>query len=140
MRTRDPRVDAYIDKAADFAKPILRHLRETVHRACPDCEETLKWGHPSFTYKGLMCSMAAFTQHCTFGFWKGSLVLGRGKDGDAMGQFGRISSLKDLPPARVIAGYVKKAAELNDDGVKVPRVGRGPAAAVRVPADLAAAL
>jgi len=139
MSTRDPRIDAYIDKAADFAKPILTHLRETVHRACPDCEETLKWGHPSFTYKGLMCGMAAFKQHCTFGFWKGSLVIGRGKDGDAMGQFGRIASVKDLPAPRVLAGYVKKAAALNDDGVKAARRPRGPAAPVRVPADLAAA-
>jgi uncharacterized protein YdeI (YjbR/CyaY-like superfamily) len=140
MSRRDPRIDAYIDKAAPFAKPILTHLRETVHAACPDCEETLKWGHPSFTYKGLMCGMAAFKQHCTFGFWKGSLVLGRGKDGDAMGQFGRITSLQDLPSASVIAGYVKKAAALNDAGVTTPRAPRGPARAVRVPPDLAAAL
>ena len=67
-------VDAYIAKSAEFARPILAHLREVVHAACPDVEETMKWSFPHFEYRGLLCSMAAFKEHCAFGFWKGSLV------------------------------------------------------------------
>jgi hypothetical protein len=141
MGSRDPRVDAYIEKSADFAKPILTYIRETVHAACPDCQETMKWSFPHFDYKGMLCSMAAFKHHATFGFWKGSLVLGRGRDADAMGQFGRITSLEDLPPKKALAGYIKKAMELNDDGVKVERKPSVRAKApLRVPSDLAAAL
>src|SRR6266540_213576 len=99
MGKRDKRVDAYIAKSAEFARPILRKLREVVHEGCPEVEETIKWGMPSFTYKGILCGMAAFKQHCAFHFWRGSLIVG-GKDNksdDAMGQFGRITSVKDLP-------------------------------------------
>jgi hypothetical protein len=76
MGKRDPRVDAYIDKSAPFAKPILKHLRKIVHAGCPDVEETIKWQFPHFDYKGIMCGMAAFKNHCAFGFWKGSLIFG----------------------------------------------------------------
>lgn len=72
----DPRVDAYIAKSAAFAKPILVYLRELVHEACPTVEENIKWGMPSFEYKGNMCGMAAFKQHVSFGFWKHQLVVG----------------------------------------------------------------
>ncbi len=121
MGTRDPRVDAYIAKSADFARPILTHLREVVHAACPDVEETMKWSFPHFMYKGMMCSMASFKEHCAFGFWKGALVLdGNGATEEAMGNFGRITRVSDLPPKRVLASYVKKAAALNDAGVKAP--------------------
>jgi uncharacterized protein YdeI (YjbR/CyaY-like superfamily) len=141
MSTRDPRVDAYIAKAADFAKPILNRIRETVHAGCPGVQEDMKWSFPHFMYKGILCSMAAFKQHAAFGFWKESLILGRGKNMDAMGQFGRLTSVSDLPAKRVMIGYVRKAATLNDDGVKVARAPRPSAPkAVRVPADLAGAL
>ncbi|MGH9391961.1 MAG: DUF1801 domain-containing protein, partial [Vicinamibacteria bacterium] len=78
--SRDPRVDAYIENSADFAKPILRHLRKIVHDACPDVEETMKWRVPHFLYKGILCRMASFKSHCSFGFWKGDRVLERGAD------------------------------------------------------------
>ena len=144
MGKRDPRVDVYIKHSkSEFAKPILIRLRETVHAACPDVEETLKWGMPSFMYHGILCGMAAFKQHCSFGFWKGSLILdvkGRRAD-EAMGQFGRITKLSDLPSRRVLMGYVKKAMELNEQGVKAPaRASKGPRKPVPVPADLRAAL
>jgi len=122
MGTRDKRVDAYIAKSADFSQPILRELRKIVHEGCPEVEEAIKWRFPAFMYKGLLCGMAAFKQHCSFGFWKGPLVV-EGKDNsvDSMGQFGRITSIKDLPPKSVMLGYVKKAKQLNDEGVKVPK-------------------
>lgn len=123
MGTRDKRIDAYIEKAADFAQPILRDLREIVHAGCPEVQETIKWSFPNFDYKGIMCGMAAFKQHCAFGFWKGKLIVDtkENKPVDAMGQFGRITSMKDLPSKRVLIGYVRKAAELNEQGIKVPK-------------------
>jgi hypothetical protein len=75
MANRDPRVDRYIEEAAEFARPILRHLREVVHEASPDIEEAIKWGFPNFIYQGIVCSMAAFKAHCAFGFWKEALIL-----------------------------------------------------------------
>ena len=141
MGKRDPRVDAYIAKSAGFAQPILTEIREAVHASCPDVEEEMKWSFPHFVYKGVLCSMAAFTQHAAFGFWKGSLVLGRGKNADAMGQFGRITKRSDLPSKNILAGYIRKAAALNEQGVKVPRAPRRAAPKiVKVPGDLAAAL
>jgi uncharacterized protein YdeI (YjbR/CyaY-like superfamily) len=121
MATRDARIDAYIAKSADFARPILTYVREVVHAACPDVEETMKWSFPHFQYKGMLCSMAAFKEHCTFGFWKGSLIAGSGGgDEKAMGQFGRITRLADLPSRKVLSGYIKKAMKLNEEGVKPP--------------------
>lgn len=143
MGTRDRRVDSYIAKAADFARPILSGLRETIHSACPDVEETMKWSFPHFMYQGMLCSMAAFKQHAVFGFWKGSLIVpdnGR-KSEPGMGQFGRITAASDLPPKAVLTGYIKKAMALNEQGVSVPRpVKRSPRKPIRTPPDLAAAL
>jgi uncharacterized protein YdeI (YjbR/CyaY-like superfamily) len=122
MGTRDPRIDAYIERSADFAKPILRHLREIVHEACPDVEETIKWGAPYFAYEGLLGGMAAFKEHCAFGFWKGALVVDdQGKSAEAAGHLGRITKISDLPPKKVLVGYMKKAVALNESGEKVAR-------------------
>jgi uncharacterized protein YdeI (YjbR/CyaY-like superfamily) len=122
MGKRDKRVDAYIAKSAEFARPILEIIREAVHEGCPEVEETIKWSFPIFDYKGILCGMAAFKQHCAFGFWKGTMVV-EGKanrSADAMGQFGRITSLKHLPRRKTLVAYVKKAAELNEKGIKKP--------------------
>ena len=142
MGKRDLRVDAYISKAADFAKPILNQLREAVHASCPDVEEDMKWSFPHFMYKGMLCSMASFKEHAAFGFWKGSLIFGdQAKTGEAMGQLGRLTKPSDLPAKKVLAGYIKRAMALNDDGVKAARVPKRAAPkAVRVPEDLAVAL
>ena len=144
MGTKDPRVDAYVDESADFAKPILRHLRGVVHAACPRVEETMKWGFPHFMYEGMLCSMASFKHHCAFGFWKGRMVVGedRARGAEAMGHFGRITAVADLPPKSELVRYVKAAMKLNEDGVKAPGRRKGPArpAAVEVPEFFAAAL
>jgi uncharacterized protein YdeI (YjbR/CyaY-like superfamily) len=141
MGTRDPRVDAYIAKSADFAKPILTHLREVVHSACPDVVETMKWSSPFFDYYGTMCQMAAFKEHVGFGFWKGALVVDTrsGADEPSAGQFGRITSIKDLPSRSQLTAYVKKAAKLNEEGVSTPKV-KKPKPDLPVPAELTAAL
>ena len=125
MGKKDPRVDAYIAKSADFAKPILTHMRELVHAACPDVEETIKWGFPNFVHKGMLCGMAAFKAHSSFGFWKASLIFGKdkaaGKEDNGMGHFGRITSLSDLPKDKELLGYIKEAVRLNDAGISKPR-------------------
>lgn len=140
MKT-DPRVDAYIARQAVFARPILEHLRAVVHAACPQIEETLKWGAPSFTYKGgIVAGMAGFKAHVALNFWKGTLVTGdMPGQAEAMGQFGRIGSLDDLPDRATLEALVKKAVTLADQGVKAPR-GKHPKPALETPADLAAAL
>ncbi len=106
MGIRDERVDAYIAKSAEFARPILNHLRETVHAACPDVEETIKWSSPHFLYEGMLCMMAAFKGHCGFGFWKGSLITGKDQTADEQGrgQFGKITTLEELPSRDVLFG------------------------------------
>ncbi len=118
-------MDAYILKSADFAVPILNHLRELVHIACPDVEEKIKWSMPFFDYKGEgLCNMASFKQHCAFGFWKAALMKDHklqetAKSETAMGHFGKITNIKDLPSDAVIIRYIKKAMKLNDDGIRV---------------------
>ena len=145
MGTRDPRVDAYIARQKDFAQPILAHLREVVHAACPEVEETLKWSSPHFMYRGaMMCGMAAFKEHAIFGFWKGALIDGvspnRNNGGEAMGNFGKLTSVKDLPAKRDLTGLIRQAMRLNEEGVTVPRPKTGPKPEAAVPAVLKAAL
>jgi uncharacterized protein YdeI (YjbR/CyaY-like superfamily) len=124
MSKYDPRIDEYIAKAAPFAQPILNHLRELIHVACPDVDETWKWSFPNFDYKGTtMLSMAAFKQHCTFGFWKASLMpdpenIFTLAEKASMGQLGKITSLADLPKESVLKKYIKEAMKLNEAGVK----------------------
>jgi uncharacterized protein YdeI (YjbR/CyaY-like superfamily) len=142
MGSYDKRIDAYIARSADFAKPILTHLRAVIHQGCPEVEETLKWGMPSFTYHGILCGFGAFKEHCTFGFWRGTLIVGKdaSKVETAMGQFGRITSVKELPSKRAILGYIKEGMRLNEEGVKAPAKRRPAKKAVPLPADLAAGL
>lgn len=126
MGTYDSRVDVYIEKSAEFAKPILNHLRELIHRASPGITETIKWSFPHFDYKGTVCSMASFKQHCAFGFWKSSLLpdphnLLSTDVESAMGQFGRITSLNDLPADEILLEYISNAVLLNETGVKLPK-------------------
>lgn len=139
MGTRDPRVDAYIERSGDFAKPILKRFREIVHSAVPRADETIKWGAPYFDYKGPLCGMVAFKRHCAFVFWKDTLVVEEPSD-EAMGQLGRIESLDDLPPKKTLNAWLKKAVKLNEEGVKAPRSVKPPKPPVKVPADLKSAL
>ncbi|MDB5720558.1 MAG: hypothetical protein JWP15_1176 [Alphaproteobacteria bacterium] len=140
--TQDPRIDAYIAAKPDFARPILQYLREAIHAACPEVEETIKWGMPNFTYKGqILANMAAFKAHAAFGFWRSSEVVGKtGAEHDAMGQFGRIESLDDLPDAATLGGLIRKAAAVLDAG-RAPRKPKNPPKpAPETPDDLRAAL
>jgi hypothetical protein len=123
MGKTDLRVDAYIENVADFAKPVLKHLRALIHNTVPEVEETIKWQFPHFEFKGTICSMAAFKNHCTFTLAKGALISDTygimSKVGEsAMGQFGRICALNDLPDDKILIEYILQAVELNEKGVK----------------------
>ena len=121
MGKTNPKVDQYIAKSADFAKPILSHFRKIVHQACPDVEEEMKWSMPHFMYKGMLCGMAAFKKHCAINFWKGGLLFDGKHSDEAMGQFGRIDSLSALPNDKKMLRYVKEAVRLNDERAKMER-------------------
>ena len=127
MGTRDPRVDAYIAKSAGFAKPILTHLRKMIHETCPSVEETMKWSFPHFMYKGkgeknarVLCSMASFKQHCAFGFWytSGGTMSGEPKPAEGMGQYGKITSIADLPKDKELIKQIRDAVKLHDSGIR----------------------
>ena len=118
----DARIDAYIEKSAPFAKPVLQHIRALVHQACPDAAETIKWGMPFFEYKGIICNMAAFKNHCSLGFFKAGQMKSSAElqahNEEGMGHLGKITSLQDLPSDEVLIGYIKEAAALNESGIK----------------------
>lgn len=127
MTKKDKRIDTYIARSQPFARPILRHIRALVHAACPEVQETIKWGFPHFNYRDeMMCSMASFKEHCAFGFWKASLMkdktLRRNAESESsMGHLGKISSMDDLPSDKKMTAYIKEAMALNDSGAKVKR-------------------
>jgi len=138
MGKRDPRVDAYIAKSPEFARPILEHVRDVIHQAVPDVEETIKWSSPFFVHEGVICGIAAFKQHCAITMWKASLILG-GKQGESAGHFGRITSLSDLPSDAKLKAYFREAARLNERGVKPARI-KKPTSRLEVPRELQQAL
>jgi uncharacterized protein YdeI (YjbR/CyaY-like superfamily) len=151
MRRQDPRIDAYIAKAAEFAQPILARLRELIHKGCPDVEEDMKWRRPFFLHGGvILCHISAFKAHCSFGFWGAEIGKVLREDGvvqeGGMGSLGKITSLKDLPPDKQMLGYIRQAAEfieagLGDNRVTVARrVVKAPKPAVEMPAEFAAVL
>ncbi len=142
MGKRDTRVDAYIAKSATFAQPILRRLREIVHSACPVVEETIKWRFPNFMYKGMLCHMAAFKQHCAFGFWHKAVrdAVSSSKKTDGMGQLGKITSLDDLPSDSTLKQHIRQAMKFNDAGVKSPRPKSKAKQPLTVPMDVKQAL
>lgn len=148
MSQKDPRIDTYIEQAQAFAQPVLKHLRKLIHQAVPEVQETIKWGMPSFDYKGTFCSMAAFKGHMTFGFWKyklmqdphGYLQERANQGGEAMGNLGRITCKKDLPPDEIILDLLMQAKKLNDEGIKVVKEKKAAKPALPIPDYLKTAL
>ena len=116
MPTRDPRIDAYVARAAPFARPVLAHLRKVIHASVPDAEETIKWGMPHFVHGGILCGFAAFKAHCAFYVRGVDDLLGKVARDGAMGQFGRITAVSDLPPRATLAKLLKAAAARNAAG------------------------
>jgi uncharacterized protein YdeI (YjbR/CyaY-like superfamily) len=147
----DSRVDAYIAKAAPFAQPVLMHLRELIHKTCPNIEEDMKWGRPFFLQDGtILCNIAAFKAHCSLGFWGAEIGKVLVRDGvvqaGAMGSLGRITSVKDLPPDKKLLGYIRQAAALIENGqgdnrlVIARRIVKAPKPPIQVPAEFTSAL
>ena len=142
MQHKDKRVDAYIENARDFAKPILSYLRSVVHKASPDVRETIKWGVPYFEYDGkMLCGMASFKEHCAFTFKLGAMMndpkglMETSPEKSGMGHFGKIRELKDLPSERVLVQYIKQAIALTEMGVKLPKAKPSALKEVAVPED-----
>jgi uncharacterized protein YdeI (YjbR/CyaY-like superfamily) len=148
----NPRVDAYINKAKPFAQPIMEHLRELVHKGCPNVEETIKWSRPFFEYRGaILGNMSAFKEHCSFGFWGeeiGAILREAGviQDG-GMGSLGRITSVRDLPTDKALLGFIRQATGFIDRGeytspiaARKNRVVKAPKAAAEAPTEFTAAL
>jgi uncharacterized protein YdeI (YjbR/CyaY-like superfamily) len=144
MQSRSAEVDDYIARAAEFARPILKKIRSLFHKACPEIQETIKWGFPHFEYKGIVAGMAAFKRHAAFGFWKAKLLADadglfadRGKSASKMA---KLTELRDLPPDEVFLGFIRQAVALNERGVKVPKKAPRRKPELVVPDDLALAL
>jgi uncharacterized protein YdeI (YjbR/CyaY-like superfamily) len=139
MKT-DTRVDAYIAGQPDFARPILAHLRDMLHEACPEGEETMKWSRPSFLYKGkILAGFSGFKAHAAFGYWNDSMLSQEEKNRSAMGQFGRLTSLADLPDRATLVALTRKSMALIDEGAKPPRAA-AKKPPLTVPQDLRAAI
>jgi len=140
MTRHDPRIDAYIARQADFARPILEELRRRVHAACPEAVETIKWGAPAFTYRDkLLGVMAGFKQHAAFNLWHGKQIVGEDAAAqEGMGQYGRITSLKDLPAKRETTAHIRAAMALIEAGTTA--TARPPKPPPSLPDDLAAAM
>lgn len=145
MKNHSPEVDAYINKSAEFARPILKKIRALYHKACPQIEETIKWGFPHFEYKGVVGSMAAFKHHAGFGFWKGQLMrdsqkLFSGVGNTSMNAF-KLTDVSQLPPDKVLIEYIQEAVELNEKNIKVPAAKkRAPLKELKIPDYFLAAL
>ena len=143
----NPKVDVYVAKTAPFAQVVLEHLRGLVHKACPEVEETIKWSMPFFEYRGqIIANMAGFKAHCSFGVWGKEIVEVMRRDGlmvegGTMGSFGKITSVKDLPPAGKLLVYIRQATVFVKDGSKTfPKRAKVAKPEVEVPAELAIAL
>jgi uncharacterized protein YdeI (YjbR/CyaY-like superfamily) len=124
MEQYDHRIDAYISKKSAFAQPILKHVRKLMHATSPLITETIKWGHPFFEYKGVMANMAAFKEHCSFGFWDSSAlidphgVIHRTGEKESAGNFGRLTKVTDLPSDEILKDFILQAMALNEKGQK----------------------
>jgi len=150
-QTLNPKVDAYLAKVQPFAQPIMTHLRQLVHKACPEIEETIKWSRPFFEYRGaILCNMSAFKEHCSFGFWGeeiGAVLREAGVVAeDGMGSLGRITSVADLPSDKQMLGWIRQAAAFVDNGQYTSpiaarrKVVKPHKSALETPAEFAAAL
>lgn len=138
MPPRNPQVDAYIAQSPDFARPILTQIRDIVHAACPDVEESIKWGCPHFSHNGMLCGIASFKQHCRLHFWRGEAIVG---DAEQVEKFHRIDSVDALPSRAAIMRCVKRAMQLNDERRESPAAKpRKARPALPVPPVLASAL
>ncbi|MHA4810003.1 YdeI/OmpD-associated family protein [Flavitalea flava] len=139
VKHQDPKVDDYISKSADFAKPILQYLRQLIHDTCPEVEEIMKWGIPHFDYNGdMMCILSAYKHHCSFSLFKAELmddpkIKQSVESGKKMGFMDKIKTISDLPTKKVLTGYLKEAMALNEKGLKKPKPVKKESIEIEVP-------
>jgi uncharacterized protein YdeI (YjbR/CyaY-like superfamily) len=137
----DPRIDAYIAKAQPFAKAILEKVRERVHAVVPGIEEAIKWSMPAYTLDGKIVAItAAFKAHAALNFWRGQELRGESANADAMGQFGKLKSVDDLPPEAELDRLIREAAELARKAPAPRKAKHAPKPAPQMHPDFAAAL
>jgi hypothetical protein len=73
--TADPRVDAYIDALPDWQQEICQRVRELVHAADPEVEETIKRTvQPYFVLSGNICALLATKDHINVFLYDGAIV------------------------------------------------------------------
>lgn len=142
MGNRSKEIDAYVKKSPDWAQPILVYIRDVVHETCPDVEEAMKWSSPTFIHHGIMCGMVAFKNYAALHFWKNELVVPGTKDaaGGPTRQLGKLTTVDDLPPKKILQGYIMKAMQLNEQGVKTPKAPAKKKKALAMPDYFAAAI
>jgi uncharacterized protein YdeI (YjbR/CyaY-like superfamily) len=139
--SREPRIDAYIAKAQPFAQPILTHIRERVHAAVPEAEEAMKWSAPAFLLNGkILMVMAAFKAHAALNFWRGQEIGDGAAKADAMGQFGKLKSIDDLPPDAELDALIGEAAALTAKAPAPRKTKHEPKPASEIHPEFAAAL
>lgn len=143
----DKRVDEYIKRAPEFAQPILSHLRELVHKGCPEAEEAIKWNTPAFLYRNkILFSMAGFKAHCRFIFWRpevAKLAGKKGAEGDDDGSIvGKVTQLAELPSDKEMLAYIREARRLADEGPRTSMMRKRstPKPEIEIPPEFAAAL
>lgn len=139
MPSTDPRIDAYIARAAPFAQPVLGHVRALVHRVLPEVEEGIKWGMPAFMAGGKnVAGMAAFKAHCAV------MIHGEGRldEGEGMGGYGKVAALSDLPSDDVLETALKEAAQriVASGTARGPKARKTPRQDIPMPEDFGAAL
>ena len=128
-------------KAQPFARPILDHVRKRVHAAAPEAEETMKWSAPAITIDGkILLIMAAFKKHAALNFWRGQELRGDKADADGMGQFGKLTSVDDLPPDEELDRLIRKAAQLARQAPAPRKTKHAPKPKPKMHPDFAAAL
>src|SRR6187401_3176018 len=72
---KDPRVDAYIDPLPDWEQRICHEVRDLVHEADPDVEETIKRTvQPYFVLQGNICALLAAKDHVNVFLYDGGIV------------------------------------------------------------------
>ena len=138
---RDPRIDAYIGKAEPFARPILEKARERVHAVLPGVEEAMKWSMPAYLVGGkLILITAAFKAHAALNFWRGQELESRHSSVGAMGQFGRIKSVDELPADAELDRLIREAAELAKSAPAPRKAKHAPKAPAQMHPEFAAEL
>jgi uncharacterized protein YdeI (YjbR/CyaY-like superfamily) len=140
MSAVDPRIDAFIAKAEPFARPILSHLRDMIHRACPGVTETIKWSRPAFENEGrVLAVLGAFKAHASLHLWRmGEAGERTGKEAEGSGQFGRLTSLADLPDEDELIRIIQATAIVRSEAKPKPKA--PPRPDLPVPEELAVAL